>query len=51
VYLETGQNSRNKFLSSGQQVVTTGQVIGIYLFRRDEERGQRIERPDLTEAQ
>ena len=45
VYVQTGQNSRDKFLSTGQQVVVTGEVIGIYLFRRDEERGQRIERP------
>jgi hypothetical protein len=42
VYVETGQNSRNKFLSTGQQVVTTGQVMGIYLFRRDDEPGHRV---------
>jgi hypothetical protein len=35
VYVQTGQNSRDKFMASGQHVVVTGQVIGIYLFRRD----------------
>lgn len=34
VYVETGQESRDKFLSSGQQVVTRGEVVGIYLFER-----------------
>lgn len=38
VYIQTGQNSRDKFLASGQHVVVTGEVIGIYLFRRDETR-------------
>ena len=40
VYVQTGQNSRDKFLASGQHVVVTGEVIGIYLFRRDESRRQ-----------
>jgi len=47
VYVQTGQNSREKFLATGQQVVVTGQIVGMYLFRRDEEHGQRIDRPDL----
>ena len=47
VYVQTGQDSRNKFLASGQQVVVTGQILGVYLFRRDDEIGQVIERPDL----
>jgi hypothetical protein len=34
VYMQTGQNSRDKFLASGQQVVVSGEVVGIYLFRR-----------------
>lgn len=38
VYVQTGQNSRDKFLASGQHVVVTGEVLGIYLFRRDEAR-------------
>ena len=33
VYVQTGQNSRDKFLASGQHVVVQGEVIGIYLFR------------------
>jgi hypothetical protein len=41
VYIQTGQNSRDKFLASGQHVVVTGEVIGIYLFRRD---GARVNR-------
>lgn len=50
VYVQTGQNSRDKFVATGQQVVVTGEVLGIYLFRRDEDRGQRIERPDLAKT-
>jgi hypothetical protein len=34
VYVQTGQESRDKFASSGQQVVVKGEVVGIYLFRR-----------------
>lgn len=41
VYVQTGQNSRDKFLASGQHVVVTGEVIGIYLFRRDDTRADR----------
>ncbi len=33
VFKETGQISRDKFLSSGQQVNTTGETWGVYLFR------------------
>ena len=33
VFKETGQVSRDKFLSSGQQVSTTGLTVGVYLFR------------------
>jgi hypothetical protein len=33
VFREAGQVSRDKFLSSGQQVATTGTTFGIYLFR------------------
>jgi hypothetical protein len=43
VYIQTGQNSRDKFLASGQHVVVTGEVIGIYLFRRDDTRGGRVQ--------
>lgn len=41
VYVQTGQNSRDKFLASGQHVVVTGEVIGMYLFRRDDTRADR----------
>lgn len=33
VFEQTGQVSRDKFLSSGQQIATSGRVLGIYLFR------------------
>src|SRR5439155_17295118 len=36
VFVETGQVSRNKALSSGQQVATSGTVVGYYLFKRNE---------------
>lgn len=42
VYVQTGQNSRDKFMASGQQVVVTGEVLGIYLFRRDDGRQNRV---------
>jgi hypothetical protein len=35
--VETGQQSRDKFMSSGQNVATSGATIGYYLFRRCEE--------------
>lgn len=49
VYIQTGQNSRDKFLASGQHVVVTGEVIGIYLFRRDEKWGNRAASPMTPE--
>lgn len=36
VYVETGQVSRDKLLSSGQQVATQGKTVGHFLFRRAE---------------
>lgn len=36
VYMETGQISRDKILSSGQQVATLGKTVGYFLFRRAE---------------
>ena len=33
VFLQTGSVSRDKLLSSGQQEVISGQVLGIYTFR------------------
>jgi hypothetical protein len=38
VYVMTGQISRDKFLSSGQETGVMGKVEGVYLFRRDETR-------------
>ena len=34
-YRETYSESRDKFLASGQQVATAGEVLAIYLFRRE----------------
>ena len=36
VYVETGQVTRDKLLSSGQQVATLGKTVGHFLFRRVE---------------
>jgi hypothetical protein len=36
VFVEQGQESRDKFMSSGQNVAITGTTIGYYLFRRSE---------------
>ncbi len=37
VFVERGQQSRDKFLSSGQNVATDGTTVGYYLFRRAED--------------
>jgi hypothetical protein len=37
VFVETGQESRDKFLSSGQNVAIKGATVGYYLFRRAEQ--------------
>jgi hypothetical protein len=36
VFVETGQQSRDKFMASGQQVAVSGTVMGFYLFKRNE---------------
>ena len=36
VFVEEGQQSRDKFGSSGQNVATKGTTVGYYLFRRSE---------------
>ena len=36
VFVEEGQQSRDKFMSSGQNVATKGRTFGYYLFRRCE---------------
>lgn len=33
VFRETGSESRDKFLASGQQVAVSGEIVGVYLFR------------------
>jgi len=50
VYKETGQVSRDKFLSSGQTVNTTGQTWGVYLFKATEEPA-RTDQPWLAWAE
>jgi hypothetical protein len=37
VFQEEGSQSRDKFLSSGQQIAVKGRTVGFYLFRRCEE--------------
>jgi hypothetical protein len=37
VFVEQGQQSRDKFMSSGQNVATKGMTVGYYLFKRCEE--------------
>ncbi|WP_406477643.1 hypothetical protein [Streptomyces sp. NBC_01615] len=34
VYVQLGEESRNKWLRSGQRVAIKGKIIGVYLFRR-----------------
>lgn len=36
VFVETGQQSRDKFMSSGQNVAVSGATVGYYLFKRRE---------------
>lgn len=36
VFVEQGQQSRDKFMSSGQNVAIKGQTVGYYLFKRCE---------------
>jgi hypothetical protein len=35
-FVETGQQSRDKFMSSGQNVAVSGATVGYYLFKRCE---------------
>ncbi|MFF4014399.1 hypothetical protein [Streptomyces sp. NPDC001843] len=34
VYVQLGEESRDKWLSSGQRVAIKGKIVGMYLFRR-----------------
>jgi hypothetical protein len=36
LFVEQGQQSRDKFMSSGQNIAVKGDTIGYYLFRRSE---------------
>lgn len=36
VFVEQGQESRDKFMASGQNVAIKGEVVGYYLFKRCE---------------
>jgi hypothetical protein len=36
VFVQTGQQSRDKFMSSGQNVAVAGTTVGYYLFKRSE---------------
>jgi hypothetical protein len=52
VFVETGQQSRSKALSSGQQVATSGTVDGYYLFRRNEANKEDLVDPwEVTDEQ
>jgi hypothetical protein len=43
VFLETGSESRDKFMRSGQHTAVAGTVLGYYLFRRSEANRQSVE--------
>jgi hypothetical protein len=43
VFREQGQQSRDKFMSSGQNVAIKGTTVGYYLFRRAEHQRHRAE--------
>lgn len=49
VFVEQGQQSRDKFMSSGQNVATKGETVGYYLFRRCE--AAKVDLPDPWEDQ
>jgi hypothetical protein len=52
VFVETGQVSRSKALSSGQQVATAGNVTGYYLFKRNEALKRDVVDPwDVTDTE
>jgi len=45
VFVETGQQSRNKAMSTGQQVAISGTVVGYYLFKRIESNKKQLPDP------
>jgi hypothetical protein len=51
VFLETGSESRDKFLASGQHIAVSGTIMGYYLFKRCEpNRRETIDPWDVPEA-
>lgn len=55
VFVEEGQQSRDKFAASGQNVATKGRTVGYYLFRRceanrREPEAMSWETPELTQV-
>jgi hypothetical protein len=51
VFLETGSESRDKFLASGQHIAVSGTILGYYLFKRCEaNRRATIDPWDVAEA-
>jgi hypothetical protein len=47
VFVETGQQSRNRAMASGQQIAVAGTVVGYYLFKRNS--GNKKTAPDPWE--
>jgi hypothetical protein len=45
VYVQRGQNIDKKMVGSGMYANVTGEVVGIYLFRRDDDRQNRAGGP------
>lgn len=37
VFVETGSDTRDKWMASGQRAAVAGKIVGIYLFRRGEQ--------------
>lgn len=46
VFVPSSEVSRDKFFLSGQQVAISGEVVGYYIFKRDE--SKRIESAEST---
>jgi hypothetical protein len=51
VFVPTGEVSRDKFFSSGQNVAVSGEVVGYYVFTRDETKRQSDEVPTAERVQ
>jgi hypothetical protein len=50
VFVETGQQSRDKFMSSGQNVAISDGTIGYYLFKRSEANEEDVGEPWVQQA-